>query len=105
MIPVGLAEARVSRTHRCPKGRPPVLKTGRITGSQALPRKMNFRFSASVSMTNPAPPDSTTADAGTATSVRLTQQVKAGGCASKLAPGVLNQVLADLPRQQDENLL
>lgn len=35
----------------------------------------------------------------------MTQQVKAGGCASKLAPGVLNAVLARLPRQEDENLL
>ncbi len=37
--------------------------------------------------------------------VRLTQQVKAGGCASKLAPGTLNEVLARLPKQQDDNLL
>ena len=57
-------------------------------------------------MNIPAHPDSTTADAGTATGpVRLTQQVKAGGCASKLAPGVLSQVLAGLPQQHDENLL
>jgi selenide,water dikinase len=37
--------------------------------------------------------------------IRLTQQVKAGGCASKLAPGSLQAVLAKLPRQIDENLL
>lgn len=37
--------------------------------------------------------------------VRLTQQVKAGGCASKLAPGSLRQVLAALPPQTDPNLL
>jgi selenide, water dikinase len=37
--------------------------------------------------------------------IRLTQQVKAGGCASKLAPGSLEAVLAKLPRQIDENLL
>jgi selenide,water dikinase len=37
--------------------------------------------------------------------VRLTQQVKAGGCASKLAPGTLSEVLSRLPRQVDENLL
>ncbi len=37
--------------------------------------------------------------------VRLTQQVKAGGCASKLAPGTLSQVLARLPKQSDRNLL
>lgn len=37
--------------------------------------------------------------------VRLTQQVKAGGCASKLAPGSLQRVLAALPVQNDHNLL
>jgi selenide, water dikinase len=37
--------------------------------------------------------------------MRLTQQVKAGGCASKLAPGTLAAVLSRLPRQSDPNLL
>jgi selenide,water dikinase len=37
--------------------------------------------------------------------VRLTQQVKAGGCASKLPPGSLRQVLSQLPRQSDANVL
>ncbi len=37
--------------------------------------------------------------------IRLTQQVKAGGCASKLAPGSLAAVLALLPRQTDSNVL
>lgn len=37
--------------------------------------------------------------------VRLTRKVKAGGCASKLAPGTLSAVLSRLPIQQDENLL
>lgn len=37
--------------------------------------------------------------------VRLTQQVKAGGCASKLAPGTLSHVLSRLPKQQSDNLL
>ncbi len=37
--------------------------------------------------------------------VRLTQQVKAGGCASKLAPGTLQAVLGRLPRQNAPNLL
>lgn len=37
--------------------------------------------------------------------VRLTQQVKAGGCASKLPPGVLSAVLSRLPRQEHPNLL
>src|ERR1700742_675711 len=40
-----------------------------------------------------------------ATDVRLTQTVKAGGCASKLAPGTLIDVLSRLPKQHDENLL
>jgi selenide,water dikinase len=37
--------------------------------------------------------------------MRLTQQVKAGGCASKLAPGSLRAVLDTLPAQTDTNLL
>jgi selenide, water dikinase len=37
--------------------------------------------------------------------VRLTQQVKAGGCASKLPPGSLRAVLSKLPMQDDPNLL
>lgn len=37
--------------------------------------------------------------------MRLTQQVKAGGCASKLAPGSLRAVLDTLPTQNDPNLL
>lgn len=37
--------------------------------------------------------------------VRLTQQVKAGGCASKLPPGSLRTVLSKLPVQSDPNLL
>jgi selenide,water dikinase len=37
--------------------------------------------------------------------MRLTQQVKAGGCASKLAPGSLRAVLDCLPPQTDPNLL
>src|SRR6202050_4553725 len=37
--------------------------------------------------------------------VRLTQQVKAGGCASKRAPGSLAAVLSRLPKQSDPNLL
>ena len=41
----------------------------------------------------------------TATTVRLTQQVKAGGCASKFAPGSLAAVLSRLPKQADPNLL
>ncbi|HEY1579692.1 MAG TPA: selenide, water dikinase SelD [Terracidiphilus sp.] len=40
-----------------------------------------------------------------AQTIRLTQQVKAGGCASKLAPGSLRSVLSRLPAQDDPNLL
>lgn len=39
------------------------------------------------------------------TTVRLTQDVKAGGCASKFAPGSLAAVLSRLPKQADPNLL
>ena len=37
--------------------------------------------------------------------IRLTETVKAGGCASKLSPAVLDKVLGKLPRQQDLNVL
>ncbi len=37
--------------------------------------------------------------------VRLTEQVKAGGCASKLPPGLLHSMLSRLPAQTDPNLL
>jgi len=36
---------------------------------------------------------------------RLTETVKAGGCASKLSPAVLDKVLSKLPRQHDANVL
>jgi selenide,water dikinase len=37
--------------------------------------------------------------------VRLTETVKAGGCASKLSPAMLDKVLGKLPRQEDANVL
>ena len=37
--------------------------------------------------------------------VRLTETVKAGGCASKISPAVLDKVLGNLPRQHDPNVL
>ena len=37
--------------------------------------------------------------------MKLTSFAKAGGCASKLAPGLLNQVLARIPRLADPNVL
>jgi selenide,water dikinase len=54
---------------------------------------------------DPAPQGSMTAHTDGATTVRLTQRVKAGGCASKLAPRILHRVLSGLPLQQDENVL
>jgi len=36
---------------------------------------------------------------------RLTETVKAGGCASKLSPAILDKVLGKLPRQHDPNVL
>src|SRR5579862_1574352 len=38
-------------------------------------------------------------------SVRLTETVKAGGCASKLSPAALDKVLGKLARQHDPNVL
>jgi selenide,water dikinase len=43
--------------------------------------------------------------ADTTISIRLTETVKAGGCASKLSPAILDQVLGKLPRQTDPNVL
>src|SRR5450755_151665 len=37
--------------------------------------------------------------------IRLTETVKAGGCASKLSPAVLDSVLGKLARQKDPNVL
>ena len=36
---------------------------------------------------------------------RLTESVKAAGCASKLSPAALDAVLGKLPRQHDPNVL
>lgn len=49
--------------------------------------------------------DNAAPDAPAAAAVRLTQQTKAGGCASKLAPGLLSAVLSRLPRQQHPDLI
>ena len=37
--------------------------------------------------------------------VRLTEQVKAGGCASKLSPAILDRVLSRMPKQTNDNVL
>jgi len=39
------------------------------------------------------------------TAPKLTAQVKAGGCASKLSPKILDQALSRMPRQSNENVL
>jgi selenide,water dikinase len=44
-------------------------------------------------------------DSGVVVPVHLTAQVKAGGCASKLPPGLLHSVLSRLPPQTDPNVL
>ncbi len=49
--------------------------------------------------------DNPVLDAGTAETVHLTQTTRAGGCASKLAPGPLNSVLSRLPKQSHRDLL
>src|ERR1700752_883522 len=36
--------------------------------------------------------------------VKLTEQVKAGGCAGKISPAILDQVLSQLPRQTNETV-
>lgn len=41
----------------------------------------------------------------TVQAVKLTGQVKAGGCASKISPAILDQVLSQLPKQVNENVL
>ena len=38
-------------------------------------------------------------------SPKLTANVKAGGCASKLAPGILDRILSGIPRSEDPNVL
>jgi selenide, water dikinase len=37
--------------------------------------------------------------------VKLTEQVKPGGCASKISPAILDRVLSQLPKQTNENVL
>lgn len=39
------------------------------------------------------------------TAIKLTAQVKAGGCASKLSPKILDRVLSHMPRQSNANVL
>jgi selenide, water dikinase len=76
------------------------LKTGRITGTQALPSQ------SIIAAGTPIKPESDQEiSLETSSPVRLTQQVKAGGCASKLAPGSLRAVLERLPAQHDRNML
>ena len=43
--------------------------------------------------------------ANSASSIRLTASTKAGGCASKLAPGLLDRILQTIPPDEDPNVL
>jgi selenide,water dikinase len=53
----------------------------------------------------PVVSDNAALDAPASSAVRLTQQTKAGGCASKLAPGLLSAVLSRLPHQEHPDLI
>lgn len=79
------------------------MKTGRVTGAQALPHEVDnasiIRIDCHSGYMN------SQGNISGPTLPRLTQQVKAGGCASKLAPGSLRAVLDALPPQADPNLL
>jgi len=99
-----MAEVRASRTHRRP------LRT--TTGFED--REDHRSLSTSMRELNAATTHRSVAtiiqfigarEMAESTSVRLTQQVKAGGCASKLAPGSLAAVLSRLPMTSDPNLL
>ena len=101
-----LAEARGSRTHRCP------CRT--TTGFEdredhrILSASLSWLQSLEPQCSAPASMGCMVADldvVGEAPAVRLTQQVKAGGCASKLAPGTLSAVLGRLPQQESPDLL
>ena len=78
------------------------MKTGRVTGAQALPQATDcvtiIRIEVRSEKMNPQ-------DSVLCSVTRLTQQLKAGGCASKLAPGSLRAALDLLPPQTDPNLL
>jgi selenide, water dikinase len=102
LIATRLAEVRVSRTHR----RPLRTTTGfedredhRSLGTSCTSQQSDIVAASLLCYLNRRN------GLGSSTTVRLTQQVKAGGCASKLAPGSLAAVLARLPKQVDSNLL
>lgn len=59
----------------------------------------------SLSAASQQPSMDTIASVETPAPVRLTQQTRAGGCASKLAPGSLSAVLSRLPAQHHPDLL
>ena len=78
------------------------MKTGRITGAQALPIEKLHHCDSRILPDHE--PDTGIQD-DRYCNRELTQQVKAGGCASKLAPGSLAAVFSRLPQQNDRNLL
>jgi len=79
------------------------LKTGRVTGAQALPFLVKPATIIRIHCTHFGCGEESFRQSPTP--MRLTQQVKAGGCASKLAPGSLRAVLDALPAQTDPSLL
>jgi len=99
-----MAEVRVSRTHR----RPIRTTAGfedredhRSPGTSAFDKRLRYDTNSFADATDFL----SYCICRTSESMRLTQQVKAGGCASKLAPGSLRAVLDTLAPQTDPNLL
>lgn len=78
------------------------MKTGRVTGAQALPHAVD---NLSIIRIDCHAGFMSAMGSVLGSTIRLTQQVRAGGCASKLAPGSLRAVLDALLPQTDPNLL
>jgi selenide, water dikinase len=94
-----MAEARVSRTHRRPR------RTTTGFEDRGDHRSPGTSVAIYTTWQGFKPGSNRDISLENASSIRLTQQVKAGGCASKLAPGSLRAVLDRLPEQNDQNLL
>jgi selenide,water dikinase len=108
-----MAEARVSRTHRRPRRTTAGfedredhrnLSAPFLFGSNPLQTADECAW-ASIRCVQTTSYDGKNTACIAGSPVRLTQHVKAGGCASKLAPGLLNAVLSRLPRQEHPDLL
>ena len=81
------------------------MKTVRITGflCASMYRADCIYFSDAKHLKERMKKEKSTLDASPVAPVRLTEQVKAGGCASKLPPGLLHSVLTRLPAHTDPN--